>query len=451
MYCVIVGDIVNSKPIGDDTDIRKRVTSALRSAFDRINTDFRGAIMASFGMVRGDAFEGVLLTQYLAPQIVQSIIKAAYSVEKTKVYISVAMGQLTITSEDHNDADGPAFHTAFANLEKLKARKSDHWLQVSFEINQLAQSLIDSHFGLLTALTEGWTERQHEIVWAMEQYGKMQKVVSKQLGIAQSVVSKQLKAANYDAYVNAWEGLTEFLVNIDEYTTSEDKTLVEKSYVPYFNMGIYELEHQQNYEAATKHFEEVLKVAKEELDEDDPLLIPIYNKLTWAYLLTDNLLSANNLLERSLQLQKKMSKLRLHYVETLFLKADLNSRYGNIQVAETLFSEAISTSLDTLGEMHPFVAEVYGGYALFFDRKGDYDKALEYYEKTLEIEKNNIDKISIVSYANTHDNIASCYINAGKEHLALPYIKQAIELYEAYLPPNHQRIIRNKLLLSEIE
>ena len=209
MYCVIVGDIVNSREMSHE--VREKVTRAAQEAFDRINAGYADSLVTTFGMVRGDAFEGVMLTTRHAARIVQDIIKAFYREEKTAVRVSVVFGELTVIGDDRNITDGPAFHKAFDDLERMKGRRSTHWLQASFDVGDRVRPLVDSNMALLSALTGGWTERQRETVWAMEEHNCQQKAVSEEMGIPPSVVSKQLKAASFDAYRKAWDGLAEYL------------------------------------------------------------------------------------------------------------------------------------------------------------------------------------------------------------------------------------------------
>ena len=41
MYCVIMGDIINSRSLDDE--VREKVTQAAKIAFDRINSRYRGS------------------------------------------------------------------------------------------------------------------------------------------------------------------------------------------------------------------------------------------------------------------------------------------------------------------------------------------------------------------------------------------------------------------------
>ena len=229
MYCVIMGDIINSR--GLEPEIRERVTQAAKNAFDKINTEYSRSLLATFGLVRGDSFEGVLLTQYLAPQIILDIIKAFYRVEKTLVRISAVVGELTITSPDRNEVDGPAFTQVMDDLARLKQRGSAHWMQVSFDIGlSLGQALLSSQLELLATLTEKWTDKQREACWVAEEiegqkaYPKetakkheLYKLVANKLNSTSAVAKKHLVAASYDAYRQAWDGICLFLAEIDEY------------------------------------------------------------------------------------------------------------------------------------------------------------------------------------------------------------------------------------------
>ena len=360
MYCVIVGDIVNSRELAPD--IREKVTRAAKDIFDRINTDHIGSLMTTFGMVRGDSFEGVMLTQHYAPQIVQDIIKAFYRVEKTTVRISVVLGQLTVTGSDRNDTDGPAFHKALDDLAKIKERKSTHWLQVSFDIGPLAQGLIDSQLALLTALTKGWTDKQREIVWAMDAHGEQQKTVGKLLNIPPSVVSKQLKAANYEAYRLAWSGLTDYLVNIDEYA-AEDRPVIEKSYVPVFNIALRKMQQRQ-FEEALALLHRSLDLAKRDLPENDPLLAPIYNALAEAYTNTRKYHEAETAIQESMRLQKNMPRARLQYAETVLEKGKIDHQRGSFAAAQKNYKKALGIARDILDANHPFFECIYTALSL---------------------------------------------------------------------------------------
>jgi len=210
MYCVIIGDIIGSREMNFET--RELATEAIKATLNRINEEYRNSILADFGIVRGDALEGILLTSFFAVDLIQDMIWSLYR-QGIRLRISAVVDELSVVSDDRNEADGPAFHLALDKLNQLKTRKSDHWLQVSFVTGTTAQPLVDGLFLLMSALTEGWTERQCEIACAMDTLPGGQIQVSEALGISPPAVNKQLKAMRYWAYFHARDTLILYLQN----------------------------------------------------------------------------------------------------------------------------------------------------------------------------------------------------------------------------------------------
>jgi tetratricopeptide (TPR) repeat protein len=430
-----MGDIVKSRELDDE--IRERATREGQAAFDRINNEYIGSLMAPFGMVRGDAFEGVILVQSYAPMIVQDIIKAFYRADKTIVRISVVLGQLTVTSEDRNITDGPAFHKALDNLSIIKERKSTHWLQVSFEVGELAQALVDGHIALLESLTEGWTDRQRQIVWTVEANGGRQHIAARDLGIKAPVVAKQLKAAHYEAYCKAWDGLTEYLVKMDEYTI-KGKPAIEESYVPYFNVA-WRIYNQANDENALTPAEKSLYLAKKELSNDDPRLIPIYNLLTKIYTALNKHDKAKENIEESIRIQEPLPKARLDYAETMYTKATLCLSEKKYQESQLYYSEALRIACDVVDDGHPIVGKLNGGLATVYGELGDYENAKILFEKALVNAEANREPIK---YAIRMGNIARCYYRLSKFLDAILYAEKTLQLFKENLSPKHHYISR---------
>jgi tetratricopeptide (TPR) repeat protein len=445
MYSVIVGDIVNSREIAPAA--REKVSLAAKSLFERLNAEHIGSLMTTFGMVRGDAFEGVLLTQYHAPGIVQEIIKAFYRAEKTAVRISVVLGHLTVTGEDRNLTDGPAFHQAFEDLAKMKTSKSTHWLQVSFRIGSLAQKLVDGHLAMLAALTKGWTEKQREIVWEAEAFDGNTKLVSKKMGISQSVVAKQLNAADYGAYRMAWEGLADYLGKMDEYAVDE-KPVTEKSYVPYFSLAMRKWE-QYNFEEALQLFQISLELAKEELGNEDPLLIPIYIKMTRTCSFLKKYAEGEKAIQESLRLQESMPKARIQYIETLLAQADLKTAQGQYDTAEPFYQRILDIARNTLSKTNTVWRPIYNDIGVFYSRSGQKEKALEYYLAA----KNSLNEgdNGPLEHAINCYNIAKSYYDLKNYNEANRYAEKALSALVENLPPGHERIIITQELIASIK
>jgi len=448
-----MGDIINSRSLDDE--VREKVTQAAKIAFDRINSRYRGSFLANLGLVRGDSFEGILLAQHCAPQIMQDIIKTFYNIEKTLVRISVVMGQLTVTSPDRNEVDGPAFIDVQAALAKIKERGSKHWMQVSFDAGILGQSLISSQLELITALTERWTDKQREICWTAEEiegheaYPKetkkqeLYRLVAKKLDSTPAVIKKQMIAASYEAYRQGWDGIESYLMEIDEHV-DKSKSVIAESYIPYLNMGQRKL-NQHNFYEALLLLKKALSMAKNILGENNLQLAPIYTYLANAFTKTAKYQDAENMIKASFELQKAHPKTE-RYIETLIEQADL--AYNKLEYANTkkILLEAITIANDLLSNTHPLWRTLFNNLAVAFHEMEDYETAYTYYMRARE-------HISspLIEYAITLSNLVVSFWRASKFMEAREYAETALCIFEENLPPNHKYVIDARRLLSDIE
>jgi len=452
-----MGDIINSR--GLDDEVREKVTQAAKIAFDRINAKYRGSFLANFGLVRGDSFEGVLLTWHYAPQIMQEIIKVFYHVNKTLVRISAVMGQLTVTSLDRNEVDGPAFRDVIAALAKIKERESDHWLQVSFDIGIMGQTLISSQFGLITALTERWTDKQRVICWTAEEieghdaYPKetakkqeLFRLVANKLGSTPAVIRKQMNAASYEAYRQAWDGIKSYLIEIDEYVTTENKNVIQESYIPYLNIGKRRLK-QRNYDDALPLLEKSLSMAIDELGENELQLISIYNCLAEVYIGVANYEKAGTMIQSALAIQTTQPKTEL-YIETLIEHSSLHYREEEYASAKNIAEEAISIAADILNHSHLLWEYLYNRLALALDGLSDYETALIYHEKSLNFNKNVSN--AQIDYAISLHNIAELHYKASRYEKAIDCAEEAVSIFESNLPLSHEFVLYAKELLETV-
>ncbi|ETO01128.1 hypothetical protein RFI_36312, partial [Reticulomyxa filosa] len=78
---------------------------------------------------------------------------------------------------------------------------------------------------------------------------------------------------------------------------------------------------------------------------------------------------------------------------------------GEYDKAIEYYEKSLKISLDKLGHDHPDVAASYNSLGSVYKSKGEYDKAIEYYVKSLKI---RLDKLE-----HDHPDVASSYNNLG--------------------------------------
>ena len=95
---------------------------------------------------------------------------------------------------------------------------------------------------------------------------------------------------------------------------------------------------------------------------------------------------------------------------------------GNYDKALEYYEMSLVISIKTIGENHSWVAATYGNIGQVWDSKGNYDKALEYYEKSL--------AISIETIGGNHDSVAKKYYNIGLVWKSKGEYNEAITLFK---------------------
>ncbi|MEY3368077.1 MAG: hypothetical protein RI973_1232 [Bacteroidota bacterium] len=97
---------------------------------------------------------------------------------------------------------------------------------------------------------------------------------------------------------------------------------------------------------------------------------------------------------------------------------------GNFQDSKTYFEKAISLATKHLSANNQETAEAYNGYGVFHLSQGDYNKALEFFKKSLEV---NL-RIKSPKAANNYNNIGVILENNGEYEEARYHYRQAMAL-----------------------
>ena len=82
-----------------------------------------------------------------------------------------------------------------------------------------------------------------------------------------------------------------------------------------------------------------------------------------------------------------------------------------------------------LDPLHPALATTYSNIGVVYKSKGQYDKALEYYNRTREIMEKVLDP-QHPDLAITYVNIAGTYKDKGEFDICLEYLEKALVIFE---------------------
>ncbi len=100
-------------------------------------------------------------------------------------------------------------------------------------------------------------------------------------------------------------------------------------------------------------------------------------------------------------------------------------KFGNYDKALEYYEKGLAIKLKTLGGEHPEVATSYGNIGLAWKSKGQYEKALEYYEKGLAIKLKNFG-VEHTEVAISYNNIGSTWKSKGDFDKALEYHEKSL-------------------------
>ncbi|CAF4193395.1 unnamed protein product [Didymodactylos carnosus] len=123
---------------------------------------------------------------------------------------------------------------------------------------------------------------------------------------------------------------------------------------------------------------------------------------------------------------------------------NLGTVYGNqgdYEKALKYYEKSLEIKLISLPPNHPDIARTYNNIGLVYGTQADYEKALKYYEKSLEISLISL-PTNHPSTATRYNNIALVFDSQGDYDKALKYYEKDLEISLISLPPNHQDIAR---------
>lgn len=214
-YIAIIGDLKNSKIMID----RNTVQNKLKNLLSKVNEKYSKDISAKFMITLGDEFQGLLHDGGHVMHIIQEIQREMHPVE---IRFGIGVGPITtdINVEMAIGADGPGYYKARQAIEFLKENEgknrthaSDARIEVDGD-NENAAAVMNTVLSLLSIVKANWTDRQREIIWDTLKYQDSQAKSAERLEVAQSSIQRGLKSANFYAYRDAIDTLSNVLMEI---------------------------------------------------------------------------------------------------------------------------------------------------------------------------------------------------------------------------------------------
>ncbi|CAF1311807.1 unnamed protein product [Adineta steineri] len=109
---------------------------------------------------------------------------------------------------------------------------------------------------------------------------------------------------------------------------------------------------------------------------------------------------------------------------------------GDYEKAIWYYEKALEIRQETLPPNHPDFAQSYNNIGMVYGEMGEYPKALSFYEKSLEIQQKTLPS-NHSDLATSYNNIGLVYKNLGEYSKALSYYETAFEIWQRTLSSNH--------------
>ena len=187
--------------------------------------------------------------------------------------------------------------------------------------------------------------------------------------------------------------------------------------------------------------EEYGELLKKAADTDSYLSVKLgYTKVRERIVLAEDVArSVNRRIKEALEIGEwsKKDEAFLQSVSVLLNNmAGVYQEQGDYDKALEYYDKALEVRERVLGSGHPDTATTYNNMALVYKEQGDYDKALEYYDKALEVRERVLGS-DHPSTAKTYNNMAVVYQEQGDYDKALEYYDKALEVSERVLGSGH--------------
>ena len=120
----------------------------------------------------------------------------------------------------------------------------------------------------------------------------------------------------------------------------------------------------------------------------------------------------------------------------------INTDQGELSKALEYYEKSLEIKKKVYSENHPSLVELYNNIGLVYDRMGEYLKVLDYFEKSLEIQKKTL-PLNHPDLGTSYNNIGFVY-NSMREHSkALKYFEKSLQIRTEAFPEKHSDLAQS--------
>ncbi|CAF0937701.1 unnamed protein product [Adineta ricciae] len=260
--------------------------------------------------------------------------------------------------------------------------------------------------------------------------------------IAHTLNSLGVMEGQMGRYTDAKAKFNEAL-NIFQQNQTNDSSRIASLQIAITNSNIGWVEYLQgNYNISEHHHKEALKIRKNLLPEDHPLIADNLNALAAVYHARGKYLDADKNYEKALSIRDKA--LPSHHPSIANSYQALGSvklENGDYAQALKYYEKAVGIFVEALGASHLLVASSYKAIGSVHLEKGNYQSALAYFDESLKILANSV--------SSDHPTVGECYHYIGMVRerqgdypSAIEQYKKAIACIQKCVPVDHPSIAK---------
>ena len=227
---------------------------------------------------------------------------------------------------------------------------------------------------------------------------------------------------------------------------NDDHPVVAESYR---NLGIA-YKTKGDYKTAMTYYQKALQIWKKHFGEIHRLVALCYNSIGIIHANLGEFELSNEYYNKALEISLKLSSGNQFTIAACYANMGSNyHEYGELGNAMIYAQKAFKLIIDIYGPDNPNTAAFYNNLgAAYVDVFGDYDQALKYYKKSLEL-KLKTDSNNLILFSD-YNNIGAVYRLKGDYELALSYHKTSLDIYLRQNIEMHENIATAYTNIGEI-